>query len=183
MPIEVWRKWFNGEVPLRMGYHLIDLVAPPGTYNPVSPAVRVPSVRLLVSLQVDGLVLSVAGESRRLRLVNALDDSVERHHVSATFAPKEGQHTLSVFDGEDALDEYVLTTPTPRITSRVRIPRIVLGAAYWPLSSRVARLLQTRAEAHSTGEYPDLPPFDFETLEGSDIAGAWEPFAPVNREN
>jgi hypothetical protein len=134
MPIEVWRKWFNGEIPLRMGFHLIDLVVPPGTYIPVTPALRVPAVRLLVSLRVDGLVLSVAGESRQHQLVNALDDSVERQHVSATFAPPEGQHTLRVFDGEEALAEYVVTTPTPRITSRVRIPRIVLGAAYWPLS-------------------------------------------------
>lgn len=170
VPEVVWAMWTSDQLDSSLGTHIVELRPPPGTFlcRVDAPADQQSAV---VIYKVTGRLLVLEGSGTFHALRNVGTDSFEKGRVTAQFPVTDGPMELPAFESEDALQKATQVDEGVRIESRIRLPRIVLGRLYFPVSAdamdRAERLLESGDD------------FGFAEVEGTDIARAWNPTKPV----
>jgi hypothetical protein len=171
-----WKKWCEGVPPSTIGLHKVVIDLPDNYYTPVSGYLE-PVASLKGIIQVDGLVMEIAGQAEQHMLVNQAAKSLDKLHAHATFVPPKGKQELALVQSEEELNNYIEQQggTIKLAVGRHRLPRIKACSLYWPLSERVGKTLSTaiNEHIHISDEPFNLESFGF--LEGTDIRTAWEP--------
>jgi hypothetical protein len=77
---------------------------------------------------------------------------------------------VTTFASEEELQRFTRKNSSINLSiGRFRLPRIRLGAIYWPPSERVAQEAIKLMQAFTEGKIPDPRPFKFAEMEGSDM--------------
>ena len=173
----IWNRWRQGDPPSIIGEHTVNLQVPKGWHQIIEGS-PVPVISSSATVHVTGLVITLKGQSKRHTLVNPLDNKVERGRVRVEFKPMpEGKTPDSVEEvrSEEELKALIEKQVGPRITSRVRLPRIQIGNSFYPLSRRDEEQLGNQVKSYKVGEVPDLLPPGVAELESADFNSLWEP--------
>jgi hypothetical protein len=154
VPFLVWKRWLDGSIPSSIGQHKIDLEIPPDWFLIVDDKIE-PIVSVNVTVDIKGLLISLAGEASQHALISAIDKKVEKMHVNAEFNTSNAKYPVRTFNTEADLDKYFIDTQASvKVTTRERLPRIRLGHFYLPPSERVARTISAYHQAYLAGELP-----------------------------
>lgn len=170
----IWQKWIEGRPPSILGEYNLEIEVPESWHRLVAGRVeRLPS--FWAKLHVLGAVITVEGEAQLHALVHAVDKSLDKQHVRASFRAPASE-TVLVFSSEDELNAHLENRGDIHLTiGRFRLPRISCGPLYWPPSERVTRKLMGIMGAFSSGEISALPRLDRVEVEGTDLSALWEP--------
>jgi hypothetical protein len=151
----LWELWVSQQIPASIGNHTVCL-------KPKDPESK---WCVIGDVTVTGLIASLPGTFSRGILKDAVAGTIERVQISAKFDEIKGPLTLTPVSSEKDLDE-VITKEKLTIVTRVRVPRIVSNAGYWPLTVQALRKAKTLFDAGK--------PIAFEHIESSNIADAWD---------
>jgi hypothetical protein len=141
VPDLIWAAWRNGEVPLTLGEHHLEISLPKNWVWMVG-GVPIES-QAEATVEVRGVVATLTGQSNRFVLRDAETGNLNRARVSAVFEPPEsGKVVLPVQTAhtEPELSE-ILNKPGPARAQigRIPLPRILYNNnIYWPPSLRVS---------------------------------------------
>ncbi|MDQ3803064.1 MAG: tetratricopeptide repeat protein [Acidobacteriota bacterium] len=159
----IWNRWRQGDPPSVIGERRVDLQVPKGWHQIIDGRPE-PAISLSATMRVTGLVVTLAGKSKRHTLLNPVDGKVERGRLNVTFEiPRKAQkptHSVVEVRSEEELNSLVGKRGAVRITSRVRLPRIRLADAFnYPPSRRDEELLVEQAKKYKAGEVSNpFPP-------------------------
>lgn len=170
----IWQKWVEGEPSSIIGQYDLQIEVPESWHRIVagkSEPIRTFEARV----QVLGAVITIAGEAQAHALINAVDNTLGKQHVSALFPPVPSG-SVTVFGTEAELNVYLENQGALHVTiGRFRLPRISWGHLYWPPSKRVTRKLMGIMQAYASGEISTLPQLERAEVEGTDLSALWEP--------
>jgi len=172
----IWERWQEGHPPSSIGEHRYKLEIPSGWHQVVDgEANLVKGITAIV--QVQGLVITIPGQSSHHLLVDAKDQKVERFGTSVSFDTSKSKYRVRTFTSEDELNKFIEDQPEDvKLTmGRIRVPRVRYGPLFWPPSKRVAGVLSGLTEDYITGKITELRTEDLAGIEGNDLSVAWEP--------
>jgi hypothetical protein len=150
----LWELWVSQQIPASIGNHTVCL-------KPKNPESK---WRVIGDVTVTGLIASLPGTFSRGILRDAAAGTIERVQISAKFDEIKGPLMLTPVSSEKDLDEVVIKEKLTIVT-RVRVPRIVSNAGYWPPSAQALKKAKALLDAGK--------PIAFEHIESSNIADAW----------
>jgi tetratricopeptide (TPR) repeat protein len=168
--------WQHGDPPLTLGEYQLKLDVPQG-WNQYVAGKPEPVHEVSATVRIRGLIITLSGKSKHHALVNPIDKTVERRQIHVQFdIPRKEKVVLPVttVNTEDELAAFTRRPSSVRVMSRIKLPRILWGSFYFPLSERVARLMIERYKKFKAGEIPDFRSFTLEETEGTDLSVAWE---------
>ena len=123
-----------------------------------------------------GFVVTFSGEARHHTLLDAANEGTERWLTDLAFdGSLEPSYPMRAFGTEEELHEYLEKQESVKIVGRLRLPRIKVGAMYWPASERTTKKLAEIRKAYEAGEIPDPRPLEFAEIEGMDLNTVFEP--------
>lgn len=149
----IWRRWIKGTLPQTLGEHMVP--------------VRTGQGGAVMDCIVRAHVGTVTGTGTRLILKDASSGILERGRIDTTFQLPTSL-PLRTFTTEDELQTVLRSDMTPAVIHRVRVPRIVINAIFWPPSNEAVTKLR---ELIASGEEAT-----FARVEGADLARAWMNF-------
>lgn len=171
----IWQGWLAGEPPSTLGEYELHLPVPPGWYSLIGGR-KIMTEEVAARVRVVGAVVTIPGQFTHHRLVNAATKTLERGQIDASFNPWIAQASVTTLLSEEELTHFGPQSAQVQIQiGRMRVPRLHIGPAYYPLSERVATLVTERMKAFERGEISDPRPFKWEEIEGTDIRTIWEP--------
>jgi hypothetical protein len=175
IPDLVWQEWISGRLPDDIGLHHLTIKIPDDWMQIVDgKAARVGDVE--VDIKVTGHVVTIPGSVSRYELVDASSHKTERSQVKAEFEVSSDRYPVTAFTSEEELQKFIHRDSGVNLSiGRFRLPRIRLGAIYWPPSERVAQEAISLMQAFTEGKIPDPRPFKFAEMEGSDMRELWAP--------
>lgn len=174
VPDLVWQQWLDGTISSELGTHVIPLTIPEGWLQIVNGR-KAEVHEISASVQVTGHVVSIIGKVRQHQLLDALTKTTERFQIDASFKFASATYPVTMLATEADLQQYVKQGKGLSIAvGRFRIPRMRLGAIYWPPSEDSVEKVVSRMKAFENGEIPDPRPFTFSEIEGEDLAEAWK---------
>ena len=153
----VWRRWIKGTFPTKLGEQAVFLRQPSQ------------SRAVVVDCRIVAYVGSVRGSARQLSLRNAVSTAVERTRLETEFhVPNTVDLTTFATDEELAKFQTATAEQSQLVVHRIRVPRIIAGAVFWPPSQdAVRKVVELRkAGVHVT----------FADVEGRDLSAAWAHF-------
>lgn len=127
----IWQLWSRQDIPHKIGEHLVTMV----------PERADQTWQVLADVKVIGLVASMPGSYSSGALINTTNNTIERLCVEAKFNPPEGSLPLMPFISEAALEELG-SGQGLRVVTRIAVPRLACGSAYWPLTMKEAEIAQ-----------------------------------------
>jgi hypothetical protein len=130
---------------------------------------------------VVGVIVTKAGKATSHALINADGGMLFKQHVSTKFDIPNGEETfpVTIVRTDDELNAFISRQGSVNITvGRFRLPRMLIGPAFYPPSERTARITIGLAKAFEAGKIPDPRPYSFEELEGTDLSTIFEPIWP-----
>lgn len=168
--------WWHGDPPVTLGEYQPTFEVPRGWYQLIGGK---PEAVLGASatVRVTGAIITLTGKTKTHALVDSLSQNVTRGHLQVDFdVATKGKMVLPVTaaNTEEELEAFKRRHSGVRITSRIRLPRILIGVTYYPWSERVFRLMIERRKKFEAGEIPDLRAFTLEETEGADLSAALE---------
>lgn len=171
VPHLLWHMWLNDQIPTTLGEHrFLPLETPQGWFRMVDGELSGnDKVEAMVAaiVKVRACVLSIQGTMTNYSLKNATTEEIERKRVDFSFPTGKQKYPLIVFDNESELAAYLQSRKGLTLTiGRIKIPRIICGAAYWPPSERATRKLVEYEQHHKEATFTDI--------EGLDLSTAWE---------
>jgi hypothetical protein len=182
-PVDLlWRRWLQGQIPLTIGAHELELPMPQGCsllYQQIedAPEIVVAESAITIEVHITGYLVTVHGQAHQHTLINALTNQVDRGQLRAHFDPPPAKVPVVAIRSETALTAATLDAYNAShiLLSRVPLPRIRCNAIFWPPSERVGKMLVERVRAFQAGLIPEvhLPPDS--GIEGEDLAVIWEP--------
>ena len=175
LPDIVWRAWMKGSISSEVGKHELRFELPEGWHNIVEGKM-VPARPLTTVIRVVGFVITFSGEARQHTLLDAENESTERWLTDLAFdGSLEPSYPMRTFGTEEELREYLEKQDSAKMVGRLRLPRIKVGAMYWPASERTTKKLAEIRKAYEAGEIPDPRPLKFAEIEGMDLNTVFEP--------
>lgn len=167
VPHLIWHMWLHNEISTTLGEHdFFSLKIPHGWYRLVNGELsREDTIGVIV--EVNALVLTIKGNATNYQLKNAQTEQIERTRIELSFPIKILQYPVKVFDKEEELVSYLQSHKGMKLTiGRIKTPRIIAGAAYWPPSERaIQKLLECERKGQETS---------FQGIEGENLGVAWE---------
>ncbi|MBA3693371.1 MAG: restriction endonuclease [Acidobacteria bacterium] len=158
-------RWRQGEIPLVIGEYEIQLKIPEGWYHfRQDRIVKIFSISARV--KVTGRVLELIGNLQTLSLVESETQKSEKFKISAEFNSLEemkklNEKVLSGFQGKIAETETeledILNQSLIKVIHRIRLPRIISGSCFMPMSERVAGIIEKEVRGLSLEEIGKLP--------------------------
>ena len=173
----IWNMWFTGKIPDSLGSHDVKIDLPSNWHMVLNSQKEIPQA-VVANVQVIGIVFSITGKVESYRLVNAIDNKLEKQNIDMNFdLPKTLRSQKPIFT-ESELKNYIDgQKKNNKIISHIRLPRILNGSVYWPPSQRVLAHITNLMQEYQAGRIPDPRPFSFEDIEGIDINTVYEPIA------
>lgn len=167
----IWQKWIEGIPESTLGQHVVELSAPADWHQRINGKLE-PVPKMLATVSVSAVVLTIKGQATQHGLVDAVEGSPQKVSVNATFPEPEPVLPVHVFDTEDEMAAWLKNQGRVYLTiHRLRLPRIATGPIYWPPSERALRALLQRLEQHEAGVSDD-PRLD--EVEGTDLNRVFE---------
>lgn len=169
IPDLVWQEWISGRLPDSVGLHCCTIEIPDDWRQIVDgKVVRVTGVE--VDIQITGHVITIPGSVSHYELIDASSQKTERSQIKAEFEISSGTYPVTTFTAEEELQRFMHRGGGISLfIGCFRLPRIRLGAIYWPPSERVAQEAIRRMQAFTEGKIQDPRPFKFADIEGSDM--------------
>jgi hypothetical protein len=162
--------WIQEQIPSSLGKHWIELPLKPGTYQVVAGQ-KIEINRITTNIEVIGLALRMDAKAIQHALVDPLTQSAQKLKTIITLDPSpEAKSPLTVVRTDDDAKRLCVPPYMTSVVSRVRLPRIRYGAAYWPLSRRARTRMRQAVEAFQKGEGPNPSELTFIDIEGDDLA-------------
>lgn len=170
--------WWQHSAPtITLGEHNLDLDFPQGWHQFLDgKPVRV--LAISATVKVRGLIIVLAGKLKQHALIDPLAQTIERSLTQVEFDLPRGPKAalpLKAVNTEEELKAFTHRPGRVRVTSRIKLPRILCGPIYYPVSERVARLMRERFKKFKTDEISNPSAFTLEEMEGTDLSTAWEP--------
>jgi len=165
----IFDRWQKGEPHSVIREYEIGLDVPKGWHQFVAGK-PIQVLEAGCTVRVTGLVVEIAGEAQQHSLVNPVNNVTERTQIAVSFDRTEKGESLplAAFTSEGDLDAFLTRDSMVRVVSRIRLPRLLCGNIYYPLSERVARLMfASMKDANSQ-------PISFASVEGTDLSAAFE---------
>lgn len=160
----IWQKWHEEEPSSILETHEVKLAAPPDWFHMVDGKI-VPIISMTAVINVVGVVLTFKGQAEGHMLVNTSESTLEKSLISVSLDASIPSSSR-VVSSEPQLQAHLnRSEPLQFVSDRVRLPRILVGGLYWPLSERTARIVQERMRAFKAGEIPDPRPYKFQEIE------------------
>lgn len=176
MPDLLWHRWQDGEPPSVIGEHEIK-VDPSGWSQRVDGKPVVP-IDVRFTVHVYGVVITLAGRANDHVLIDAFNKQMKKRQVNVEFDGPGEKLPLHSFETEGAFKTFMQSRPeVVKVTSRVRLPRLLWNGLFWPISERVNREISELAKQAKPGE--TITPEQFVALERSSLASVWEPPSAV----
>jgi len=174
VPDLVWQEWLSNKVPKELGSHTLDLTIPDDWVQVVDgETVQVLGAR--AETQITGHIVTLTGSVRHQMLVDASSQRVERSQLKAEFNISSGKYPVTTFSNEEDLEEFIRAREGIHISvGRFRLPRIRLGALYWPPSESTARKVSRLMQDFTEGKIPDPRPLSLAEIEGTDMRTLWK---------
>lgn len=169
--------WRHGDAPSSLGEYHPDFEVPQGWYQIIGGKPKA-VLGASATVRVKGAIITLSGKTKTHALVDPLSQKVERGQMRVDFDIARKRKVVlpvTTVNTEEELRAFTGRQSGVTITSRVRVPRIQLGATYYPWSERVFRLMIERYQKFQAGEIPDFRAFTFEETEGTDLSTALEP--------
>jgi tetratricopeptide (TPR) repeat protein len=168
--------WKLGGAPSLLGEYHPEFEVPKGWYQIIGGK---PEAVLGASaaVRVKGAIITLSGKTKTHTLVDPLAQKVTRGQVRVDFdvaSKRKVVLPVTTVNTEEELKAFTSRQSEVTITSRIRLPRIQLGATYYPWSERVFRLMIERHQKFQAGEIPDFRAFSLEETEGTDLSAALE---------
>ncbi|GJM15958.1 MAG: hypothetical protein DHS20C13_12850 [Thermodesulfobacteriota bacterium] len=170
----IWQKWLNSDIPSQIGLHVVKFHTPQNWHQKLNGKIENSST-VVVSLDIVGLMLEIAGKAEEYYLLNASDNALEKTHINVTFDSPKSENPLINIHSETELENYLKKHNTVGVVSRMKLPRILNGPVYWPPSENVAKKVIKLMKDYQDGKIPDPRPLKFEDIEGININSAFEP--------
>jgi tetratricopeptide (TPR) repeat protein len=168
--------WWHGSPPPRLGEYHPNFEVPQGWYQIVSGKPE-PILGASATVRVKGAIITLSGKTKTHTLVDPVSQSVTRGQIRVDFdVARKGKVVLPVttVNTEEELEAFTRRQSGVTITSRIKLPRILIGASYYPWSERVFRLMIERRKKFEAGEIPDFRGFTLEEIEGTDLSAVME---------
>ena len=168
--------WKHGDAPSSLGEYHPEFEVPRGWYQIIRGK---PEAVLGASatVRVKGAIITLSGKTKTHALVDPLSQKVTRGQVRVDFDVARKRKVVlpvTTVNTEEELEAFTRRQSEVTITSRIKLPRIQLGATYYPWSERVFRLMIERYQKFQAGEIPDFRAFTLEEIEGTDLSAALE---------
>lgn len=177
VPDLIWNKWRQGDPQSVIGEHIVELQVPKGWHQIVNGRPE-PVLALTATIQVVGLVATLAGETKQHTLVNPVNNKVERSRLDVTFNfPRKVEPNRMVeVRSEEELNALIKKKGVVRVASRVRMPRIRFQNIFnYPLSRRNVEVLAERLKGKKGKKLSKSLPAGMAELEEADLKSVWEP--------
>lgn len=179
VPDLVWRAWCDGEPGSIIGEYELSLEIPEGWHRFVKgEAAPLEGVHATVS--VVGLVVTLPGSLSVNLLIDPATGETERSELSAAFNNPESPIPVQTFSSEEGLTKHLQQHSSAGFfadVGRIRLPRILLKDAFWPLSQKAHQKIQELAR--ESGELP--AEVSFKDIEGNDLSAVWDPVIAGHR--
>jgi Restriction endonuclease len=171
-------KWRHGQIPEFLGKHDLGLQLPTGWFQFwQNKPVKVFSIK--ANVIVSAYVMELVGTAKRFRLVDADTKVQEKFQLNAEFDTdaqldklkeklRDGFELAFLRTEEDL--NTILAKGEARV-NRIRLPRIIAGKTFQPISARVANMISAETKDKTLEEIDELPPLSFEDYEGK-LVGA-----------
>lgn len=171
----IWNMWFTGKIPDSIESHVVMIDLPSSWHMVLNGQTEIPQ-NIIANVQVIGLVFSITGKVEKYRLIDAINNKLEKQNINMSFdLPKMLRSYKPIFT-ESELKNYIDGQKKGNmIISRIRLPRILNGPVYWPPSQRVLEHITHLMQEYQAGRIPDPRPFSFEDIEGTDLNTVYEP--------
>lgn len=172
----ILHRWRYGEPSSELGEYELNLDVPQGWHHYAGDKVA-SILAVSATLRVSGLVLTLPGKTKNHALINPSSQTTERSRLDVEFEiPRSGkvEHHLTAFHTEDELKKFIDRPGSVRLTSRLRLPRILCNNFYYPFSERVVKKMFDRMNASDAGDSPEPHTFTLDETEGTDLAAVWE---------
>jgi hypothetical protein len=175
VPDLLWNAWIRGEIPSTFGEHDLKLSVPTHWRYIISGREE-KLLEISGKVEVQGILVTRRGKATRHTLLDANSNTMFKMNVASTFDDTQQVLPVTVVRNEDELNTFISRQGSINITvGRFRLPRMRLGAVYYPPSERVVRITINQMKAFEAGEIPDPRPFSFTELEGTDLSRVFEP--------
>lgn len=179
----LWHQWLvERSLPDTLGIHKIELELPEGAFL-MRDGTRYPILTDTedgppsVQVAITGFLFNLKGDVTRHQLTNAQTNTLEQFRLSVTFDPK-AKPTVKRVTSESELEALRTSGSDVQIViERFRLPRILFGKAFWPVSQRVIDTLRSRVKEYEAGHGKNPASLTFEDIEGTNLATVWEPIS------
>lgn len=165
----VWRQWFEGKIPMRIGSQHLEYALPQDPSLFEEGELPHPK-RLYIELVIQAVVVSREGSVTVHSLRDASTLELDRRRIDFAVPPDSPKTKVHVFESEESLREFLVRKTKPALTiGRIPLPRILFRFLYWPPTARamhVAREIARRERREAT----------FEEVESGSLLRAWELF-------
>jgi hypothetical protein len=174
VPDLVWQEWLSDKGPEKLGSYTLDLTIP-NNWVQVIDGKTVQVIGARAEVQVTGHIITFTTSVHQQMLVDASSRQVERSQLKAKFEISPGKYPVTTFSSEKDLKEFIHARKGIRISvGRFRLPRIRLGALYWPPSESTAKKVSRLMQDFADGKIPDPRPLNLAEIEGTDMQTLWE---------
>lgn len=171
----IWNAWVTGKIPESLGKHQLEIILPENWHMNLNNVKERPT-KILVTMQVAGLVLSIPGKMEKYSLLDEISEDVTKTHRNIEFDKIPKKANLTAVLSETELGDYIKRERVEAVLlTRIKLPRILNGPIYWPPSERVYKKVIKLMQEHHAGNIPDPRPLNFQDIEGSDINAVFEP--------
>lgn len=168
--------WKHGDAPSSLGEYHPEFEVPKGWYQIIGGKPQA-VLGASATVRVKGAIITLSGKTKTHALVDPLSQKVTRGQVRVDFGAAHKRKVVlpvTTVHTEEELKSFTSRQSEVTITSRIRLPRIQLGATYYPWGERVFRLMIERHQKFQAGEIPDFRSFTLEEMEGTDLNAALE---------
>lgn len=175
-------QWRHGEIPEKLGKHDLSLNLPNGWLQFWKDR-HVKVISIKARAIVAAYVIELVGKAKRFRLIDAETRESEKFRLDAEFDAENqlnelGEKLKNGFEPAFLRTEEdlakLLSKGEARIVNRIRLPRILAGNSFHPISDRVANQLFDEIKGKSLREIDGLPPLSFDEYEGKVVGSIHE---------
>lgn len=160
-------RWRQNEIAPTIGEFDLDLQVPDGWHQFFqNKPVKTLSIR--VKLRIIGYIMTLAGQAKQFTLRDAEKKTREKFRLQVDFDPtKQSNNGYEVRTAitEAELSAMLERSTGVRIVHRMRLPKVLGGTCFHPISARVKDLMLTDVKTPSKEEFERLPPLRLEDVE------------------
>lgn len=160
-------RWRNGEIPMKLGEHVLDLKLPQGWYQILNGKFIYPS-NMTAKVRVVGYLAEMRGKVEEYKLKEADTDKIEKFHLQADFDVLnnliKSSHEEPILTEEEL--KKLKKDVTTSIENRIRLPKIFVRNHLEPISKRAFDKLMEGTENLTAEDLAKLPQLEFEEVEG-----------------
>lgn len=160
-------RWRNGEIPMELGEHVLDLKLPQGWHQVLNGKLIYPS-NMTAKVRVVGYLAEMRGKVEEYKLKEADTDKIEKFHLQADFDVLnnliKSSHEEPIFTEEEL--KKLKKDVTTSIENRIRLPKIFARNHLEPMSKKAFNKLMEGTENLTTEDLAKLPQLEFEEVEG-----------------